>query len=583
MTELAPTDWSLSPDRTLIAFEFAGERARIECRRLEQDGGATSPQWLVLDDPRDEWHVLDWAAPALLVLWRRHSGRCELRVVDVATGGAEAVGHEVIGRPVACRVNRSGLLEVLLVLSDGEESVLCSYCPESNSYVVLAGSRGVSGVGAWDAEAELVVANIGPGDDSPGEVRVYRWSEGGYARVDIGRTGDVVPVAAAGHGGGVVGLTGYDRAGQPVPGVLELSALRVRWFPQHAGHSCGDVGPSGTRVLVADWDGAEFGYRVLDVDGDQVGSLRSDHSIATDLRFSRDERHVIGWHQSPAAPPAVLRWRWEDGETWPLSPRGRAAAGDMRWDLRWVSDVEGRRIPEWVFAPRVSGHAGTVLFLHGGPRGRLNQTYDPVIAALVGAGWTVVGMNYPGSSGYGPEYEGVSRGDWGGADARSIEWRLCRLAHEAGDRPLCLYGHSYGGYLALLAGAAMPRTVDRVAVWAPVVDLIGLRATAAGVRRQWLDTELGDLQHDERLLWERSPVSRIPSLAQLRLLVGHGRRDERCPVWQSRQLAELLGESRRPAGRLRYLEDAEGAHDPSEWYQWADAVVSHFGDGHGTR
>jgi dipeptidyl aminopeptidase/acylaminoacyl peptidase len=254
----------------------------------------------------------------------------------------------------------------------------------------------------------------------------------------------------------------------------------------------------------------------------------------------------------------------------------------MQWWLRWTSDGEGRRMPEWVFTPGGGGHGGTVLYLHGGPRGRLSPAYDPVIASFVSAGWTVVGMNYPGSAGYGAEYLEQSRGDWGGVDVAAIEWRLTALS-AAGDGPVCLYGQSYGAYLALLAAAAHPRLVNSVAVWAAVTDIQALLDVSAGSQRRWLEQELSDLATDPQRLWQRSPVSRLPELGESHLLVGHGRLDDRCPVEQSRTLVRRLRQRAGARGSIRYLEDPTAPHTPLTWRRWADAAVSHFGHWAGAR
>jgi dipeptidyl aminopeptidase/acylaminoacyl peptidase len=205
-----------------------------------------------------------------------------------------------------------------------------------------------------------------------------------------------------------------------------------------------------------------------------------------------------------------------------------------------------------------------VLHLHGGPRSRLRQIHEPMIAALVDAGWTVIGMNYPGSSGYGDSFRDVVVGDWGGADAAAVTARLRDLR---GDRPLCLYGQSYGAYLALLVAA--PDLVDAVAVWAPVTDLPELMRSARGLHRQWLRRELGALADDPERLRERSPINR-PFTAP-RLLIGHSKGDDRCPIGQSRRFVERVG-----AG-VRYLEQPGDGHEPPDPGAWSAAVVEHLG------
>jgi dipeptidyl aminopeptidase/acylaminoacyl peptidase len=185
-----------------------------------------------------------------------------------------------------------------------------------------------------------------------------------------------------------------------------------------------------------------------------------------------------------------------------------------------------------------------------------------VIAALVAAGWTVIGMNYPGSSGYGDAFRDVVVGDWGGADVAAV---VARLRELRGDRPLCLYGQSYGAYLALLAAA--PGLVDAVAVWAPVTDLSALLESATGLHRQWLRTELGALADDPDELRERSPIHR--PFTGPRLMIGHSEGDDRVPVGQSRAFVRRLGAE-------HYLEQQGNGHEPADMTAWTAAVVAHL-------
>lgn len=573
------TGWSVNRDRTLITFKKSGDSPHVSCWRLDPSGQVAeeTPTWMLMDEQPGSWDILGWANTSQLALWRRLDDRSELQIVDVTDRGSESVLHKVVGRPVECRVTQSGRTEVLVAVSNGDRALLCLHYPDLDSYLLFEGAGEFSGAGAWDAEGRVLVVNVDAKNDSPG-VQLYDYDARGYTEIKMFWPHEVLPVRAAGYSCGVVGLTGVNCSGQPVPGMLEMSSRAVRWFDAHAGYSCVEVAPSDAYILAAAWNGKEFTYRVLDITGNQIDDLHSDSGIATDLCFSGDGQHLVGWYQSPAMPPDVICWDVKSGEMRPVSRRnGRAVPGDMRWALRWAPDAGGQKLPEWMFEPGRGSNGGTVLFLHGGPRSRLNQTYDPVIAALVGAGWTVVGMNYPGSSGYGAEYRERIRSDWGGADATSIEWRVRSLHAEAGYRPICLYGHSYGGYLALLVASTVPELLQAVAVWAPVTDIQRLLGASAGMQRRWLEEELGDLRLDVKELWERSPVSRVLTLCSTRLLVGHGQRDEQCPVEQSRRLVRLLSDQSRADGFVQYLEDADSSHTPLQWRRWTDAVVAHFG------
>jgi len=525
------------------------------------------------DDPPGRWSVLGWADRDHITLWRRGKHN-ELRIVGTDAGERPA-DLRVVGRPVACRIAASGRVECMLALSaGGGRAVPCLYFPADDTYLLVGGPGEFTGLAAWDARQGLAVLNAEAGGSS--HLRIVLYGGGSIEEVPLAPSGDIAVLSARGHGADTVGLTGRTRDGQVVPGTLNLVDASVRWHDAMIGYWSTDVSPSGRRLLISTWADERNVYRVLGTDGERIGEVRPPDGVATRLVFTADERHLVGWYQSPTTPPTVLRWDTETGTACPTRRNSpRAVSHDLSWSHRRVPDRDGRDLPEWVFTPRHGRSHGTVLHLHGGPRGRLNQIYDPVIAALASAGWTVVGMNYPGSTGYGQEYAERSRGDWGGTDAASVEWRLRTLRREACG-PICVYGHSYGGYLALLLLAAAPEAVDATAVWAPVTDLPELLRTSGGTRRRWLEEELGALRSDPAQLIARSPVTRLGTLRGQRLLVGHGLLDEVCPVEQSRRLAHTLDGPRERPGRFEYLEDDGSSHTPTTWHRWIDAVVGHF-------
>lgn len=552
------TGWSVNPDRTAIAVVDSGAPRRIACWSLDESGRVTAP----LDSERFVgWDLLGWASPSLLALWRRHADGSELEIVDTSTHGADPVRHKLMGRPIRCDAGRAGDLEVLVAISDGRRTRLGLHRPRTRSYLLADGAEDFTRIDAWDSGQGLLAVRLETG------VRLYRYTEEVCTEIGIPVTPNVRLAGVTDLRAGLLGVTGLDQAGRTVPGLIDLSTSDVRWFGDHADWSCAEISLSGKHILATAWADEQHTYRVLDTDGNQVGGPVRAPGLATELSFTRDEAHLIGCHQSPVLAPALVAWTVRDGTMRPLwTEPVRRPACEASWELRWWTDPSGQQVPEWVFQPPTGAQRGTVLLLHGGPGGQLKQAYDPLIVALLRAGRRVVGMNYPGSSGYGAEFEAVSRADWGGGDAKAIEHRLRSLRAEPGGHPLHLYGQSYGAYLALLTD---PRIVDGIAVWAPVTNLVRLLADASGVQRRWLEHELGAMRLVPSRLWQRSPVSRVAGLGQVPLLIGHGGLDDRCPVEQSRLLAERL-----PGAR--FLEDPSGTHAPSSWEWWTEAVVAHF-------
>ena len=533
--------WLSHPDRTRAVLTEPGPDGRIGFATIDSRGRQSSPAWLAA---AAGWTPCCWAADDVVVLWRRVDGHSELGLLRA---NGKLASDPVLGRPFAADGD-----ELLVAVNGPDGTILCRHQAGTDDYQVLDATAGVRSVAGWDPRSGRLVVTT-----TESTVRVVAYDSDGCAELPVDWPPGVRPVHAVGHGR-LLGLTGADDDGATVPGVLDLPTLAVRWFPEHAGWSCTDIAAGGTALLLADWRDHAYRYRATTVDGHVIGAVAPVNGLATDLRFAVDQTHVFGRFQSPARKPVITSW---DLRTGAAQSSTSANGNGMRWRHR---EIDG--VPEWLFEPQRDAHGGVVVYLHGGPRSRLNQVHEPVIATLVAAGWTVIGMNYPGSTGYGDAYGDVTIGDWGGADVAAVTARIRAL--RADMSPVCLYGISYGGYLALLAAA----DADAVAVWAPVTDLALLVESTTGVRRQWLAGELAGMLAAPRLLAERSPAAHPTRLRRVPLLVGHAVGDDRVPVAQSRRLVDVLATT----PTLRYLEDGWGTHAPSNWQWWADSVATHL-------
>ena len=104
----------------------------------------------------------------------------------------------------------------------------------------------------------------------------------------------------------------------------------------------------------------------------------------------------------------------------------------------WICRPDGERRP-----------VPAVLHIHGGPHLQFGYTLDFRHTLWASAGWAVVFVNPPGSSGYGQAFAAALRGDWGGID---YPYQMAALDHVIdrgwirSDR-LAVTGTSYGGFM----------------------------------------------------------------------------------------------------------------------------------------
>lgn len=216
--------------------------------------------------------------------------------------------------------------------------------------------------------------------------------------------------------------------------------------------------------------------------------------------------------------------------------------------------IEAVTYGDWRTSP------GVVLALHGGPNSRWKLTYEPFFQALADAGLAVVAPNQRGSTGYGARHTLAIVGDWGGpdlADVLAIAGHL-RDARAPGLPEPCLYGVSYGAYLALLAAAHDTRWSGCAAV-APFLSGERLYQDG-GPKVRGMVERLGgragaqDTGSPGRDLEALAPRLRLP------LLLVHGAYDETVPVGHSRLLAARLRSATPDRTDVAYLEPADRGH-----------------------
>jgi acetyl esterase/lipase len=219
---------------------------------------------------------------------------------------------------------------------------------------------------------------------------------------------------------------------------------------------------------------------------------------------------------------------------------------------------DGLEIPAVLTLPAGIAPKGLPLIVmpHGGPFARDSEEWDWWTQFLADRGYAVVQPNYRGSSGYGTAFAEKGEGQWGLAMQDDLNDALAFLAREgiADPKRVAMVGGSYGGYAAMRA-AQRDGTLYRCAVsFAGVSDLPGLIRYDRGFLNtgrgtDWLRKQAPDLK-------QVSPINHVEQFS-IPILLVHGKKDQRVPVKQSRELAERL----RKAGKsVRYVEQPEGDH-----------------------
>lgn len=207
---------------------------------------------------------------------------------------------------------------------------------------------------------------------------------------------------------------------------------------------------------------------------------------------------------------------------------------------------------------------------HGGPRSADYRSFSERTQFLLARGYSVLQVNYRGSTGRGREFVELLYDDWGGDEQADIAAGV-RHALETrewidADRVI-VFGGSYGGYSAFCQLLQYPELYAAGIAWIGVTDLEDMyENTMPHFRTELLERYLGTPEENPSIYAERSPVNHVENLAAP-LLIGHGVNDRRVPISQARLFRDALDEAgfeEGEEGDYEYVELGEEGHGSSD-------------------
>ncbi len=217
-----------------------------------------------------------------------------------------------------------------------------------------------------------------------------------------------------------------------------------------------------------------------------------------------------------------------------------------------------------------------VFLIHGGPQtsnlNEFNYRWNPQIFA--GAGYAVVAIDYPGSTGYGQDFADAVRSDWGGAAYKGL---MAGLSFALDQYPfldrerLGALGPSFGGYMVnWIAGHEHPfrcfvshaGIFDRDKFFYQTDELWFAEWEAGGL--PWINPE-GHKRHN--------PADLVGSWKTPTLII-HGERDFRVPFTQGLSAFTALQRKGVPSKLLAFPDEGHWILKPQNALQWYRTVLS---------
>lgn len=317
------------------------------------------------------------------------------------------------------------------------------------------------------------------------------------------------------------------------------------------------------------WSDHSTTLRRMKIHDEETGSVFtlpgfSDQNITCAV-VSPSGRRLAFYADSDRSPANLYVHDFERGSTTQLTESlNREVDPEDLVESQFVSfcSFDGLEIPGLLWRPHGTSNVTNVpalVWVHGGPGGRLAKGYKGRIQYFVNHGYVVLGVNYRGSSGFGKEFFNADHRKHGREplwDCVAAKRYLASLNYVDASR-IGIIGASFGGYMAL---AAVTFHADEFAACVNICGLSDLLSFANTLPKYWNKSrfydKLGDPQKDKELLRAISPLFHAEKIKSP-VMILQGATDPRCPRQQS---DEMVAAIRRHGGEVDYLVYEDESH-----------------------
>ncbi|MBD2532885.1 S9 family peptidase [Nostoc flagelliforme FACHB-838] len=228
----------------------------------------------------------------------------------------------------------------------------------------------------------------------------------------------------------------------------------------------------------------------------------------------------------------------------------------------------------------------TVLLVHGGPWARDTWGFSPLVQWLANRGYTVLQVNFRGSTGYGKAFLNAGNREWAGKMhddlIDSVNWLVEKGISD--PQKIAIMGGSYGGYATLVGLTFTPE------IFAAGVDIVGpsnLITLIETIPPYWeplkamLYHRVGNLETEEEFLKSRSPLF-FADRIQKPLLIGQGANDPRVKQSESDQIVNAMQQAGLPVQYALYTDEGHGFARPENrlhFFAIAEEFLAKYLDG----
>jgi dipeptidyl aminopeptidase/acylaminoacyl peptidase len=576
-----------SPTGHEVAFYY-DVTGRNELHVLSLETGDLR-QWSDGEVPRNARWFVGWGADGERVFFHRdEAGNEQNDLYAIDRDGSVQPVVELDGQTILADVGSDGRSLLVASNRDGQMNLFRHDLTAEETTKLTDHERAVWG-GYLSPDGDRVAYATNETEVYENQDVYVMDADGTAARtLEIGETGAEANPADW-HPGGDALLVGDNSADLGRPGIYDLDADEVTWFGDGRFEETPQFFlPEGDRFVATRTRKASVLPVVYDVDTGEATAFDVPDGVAnfgwSVGDYLLDDGRVLLSFATPTRRPALLAYdvaahEYEtvlEAEYGAFAPEEFADAEYLTVESDGVPETPARAVDH---SPYDELEIGALLYdsgrrpspllvnPHGGPRAQSTKEFDLYTQFLVSRGFSVLQVNYRGSTGRGRTFVERLYDDWGGAEQGDV---ATVAEHVIDDHPIgidddrvVVFGGSYGGYSAYWQLVQYPDLYDAGVAWIGVSDLPDMyENTMPHFRTELLEKYLGTPEENPDLYEERSPTTHAGNLSAP-LLILHGVNDRRVPVSQARLFREALEANGFEAGEradFEYRELGEEGH-----------------------
>lgn len=334
-------------------------------------------------------------------------------------------------------------------------------------------------------------------------------------------------------------------------GLLDLETREITWVDKSAGDKTQPAwSRSGDALGWIHAEGVITNFK-FQKRGGELRQVKVGNGLHSFPQFTSDG--VVILYEDVNHPTDLWKINLESGETRQLTRSLDAELNFAQPEEVWYPSRDGVQVPALLY--RGEGKRA-VINIHGGPNWHFSNIWHPLMSYMAAQGWTVLGPNYRGSTGYGKKWQNASRYDMGGIDTDDCAAGVKYLIENglAEKDKVAVTGRSHGGFLTMCCMVFHPHLFAGGSAVVPFLDWLKSHKNSREDLQHWNIENMGD-PVDNRELWiSHSPyffLDRVNAPVQMVC----GANDPRCPASESIDAHEKLQKLGKQSELLLYQDE----------------------------